>query len=647
MFKLLQLLLLALSGASSAPVGPLYKDAAQPVDVRVADLVARMTVDEKVAQLTYVGAITNKSVAAAIKSGGVGGLQVNTGSAESVAAINALQQALKTNTRLGIPVSMFAETTHSGGVIGSTVFPMPVTSGASWNTTLLEKIGAAIALELRSAGGDQGLGPILQVCTDPRFGRVEENFGEDPFHVSAMGVASVNGLQGKGCGGANVTLGVGKISSQAKHFAVYGAGGRDGYTPMGGGPSERTVFEVYLRPWLKYAQAGGRGVMLAHNMALWTPMHANKRLVTDVLRNRFGLLGGYIGSDMGNVNQLGTGTYAMAHDGSEAVKLAMEAGLDQNMGGQYVTFAKGLVYGTADESMANATLDRAVGNILRKKFASGLFDENAKTDPSALKNLNTPQHRVLAREAARQGLVLLVNNGTNVGRATPPLPADMSRVKNVAVIGQLGGCGAANKTSCLAKVSMLGGYTPGRISGAGIDVTSIEEAFRNRGYNSTWYAGVKAVNGESAADSAKATAAAVAAVAENDLIVVAAGCVGCTCCDSCGCGEAGDRQSFDLEGAQLLMLDAVATAANAAQKQFVVVTICGRPVTFGEGNAVLAKVSAMISAFRPGEEGGSAIADLIVGDYNPSGRLAQNWLRAVGQIYSPANPWYQYVEKLL
>jgi beta-glucosidase-like glycosyl hydrolase len=107
------------------------------------------------------------------------------------------------------------------------------------------------------------------------------------------------GLQGRNCGGANVTLGPGKISAQAKHFAVYGAGGRDGYTPMGGGPSERTVFEIYLRPWLKFAQAGGRGVMLSHNMALWEPMHASFRLVTETLRNRFGLLGGYTGSDMG------------------------------------------------------------------------------------------------------------------------------------------------------------------------------------------------------------------------------------------------------------------------------------------------------------------------------------------------------------
>ena len=281
-----------------------YRDASQPVDARTQDLLARMTLEEKIAQLTYVGGVGGGAINNSVKAGGVGGLQCSSDAPTCIAEVNAMQAALKGKTRLGIPVSVFAETTHSGGFVGSTVFPMPVTTGASWNTSLMEEIGTAIALELRSAGGDQALGPILQVCTDPRFGRMEENFGEDPFHVGAMGVGSVRGLQGRDCGGANVSLAPGKVSAQAKHFAVYGAGGRDGYTPMGGGPSERTVFEVYLRPWLAFAQAGGRGVMLSHNMALWEPMHGSKRLVTDTLRNRFGLLGGYTGSDMGNVMQL-------------------------------------------------------------------------------------------------------------------------------------------------------------------------------------------------------------------------------------------------------------------------------------------------------------------------------------------------------
>jgi beta-glucosidase len=205
--------------ASSEVATALYRDSTQPVDVRTADLLARMDLDEKIAQLTYVGAVSNASIVAAVKNGGVGGLQCGEDASTCVLAVNQLQAQLK-KTRLAIPASIFAETTHSGGFVGSTVFPMPVTIGASWNTTLMEAIGSATASEARAAGIDQGLGPILQVCTDPRFGRMEENFGEDPFHVSRMGVAATRGLQGRNCGGANATLAGNKISAQAKHFAI-------------------------------------------------------------------------------------------------------------------------------------------------------------------------------------------------------------------------------------------------------------------------------------------------------------------------------------------------------------------------------------------------------------------------------------------
>ena len=311
-------------------------------------------------------------------------------------------------------------------------------------------------------------------------------------------------------------------------------------------------------------------------------------------------------------------------------------------------------------NLSNATLDRAVGNILRKKFAAGLFDQ-PPTDPAGVANIDSTQHRELARESARQGLVLLMNarprgdqrtgvenedeGGEDAERSAPkpaPLPADMSIVKNVAVVGQLGGCGAANGSDCIAKVSMLGGYTAGRISGAGVQVVSIEEAFRERGYNTTWELGTAATGTQSAEDAAAGIAAAADLAAGSDLVVVAVGCVACTCCNRCGCGEAGDRQSFDLEGQQLALLTAVLNASSHVNTQVAVVSICGRPVTFGPGNTVLDKVPALISAFRPGEEGGNAIVDLITGAYSPGGKLAMNWLRSVGQIYSPANPWYQY-----
>lgn len=242
----------------------------------------------------------------------------------------------------------------------------------------------------------------------------------------------------------------------------------------------------------------------------------------------------------------------------------------------------------------------AVANILRKKFATGLFDA-PPIDLSGIAVIDSAAHRSLALEAARQGLVLLINSPAATNDKTPNpksmLPVDMNLVKNVAVIGQLGGCGAANSTSCVAKVGMLGGYTAGRISGAGVRVVSIEEAFRERGCNTTWVEGVSATNGQTADDAAAGIANAVEAATTADLTVVAVGCVGCTCCDRCGCGEAGDRQSFDLEGHQLALLSALLNVT----KKIVVVTICGRPVTFGTGNTILDEVPALVSAFRPGE----------------------------------------------
>ena len=329
--------------------------------------------------------------------------------------------------------------------------------------------------------------------------------------------------------------------------------------------------------------------MLSHNMALWEPMHANKRLVTGVLRNRFGLLGGYIGSDMGNVMQLQR-NYGFASTGGVATTLAMEAGLDQNMGGEFATQTKPLVLAG---TLHNATLDRAVGNILRKKFASGLFDM-PPTDPAGLANIGSPAHRALARDAARQGLVLLINrpaaghpSGHPTGQpgallysppppSTPPLPATPAAGAGVAVIGELGGCGPGdNSTDCVARMGLLGGYTP-----VGTRVVTIEDAFNARGFRTTWTPGVPATDGQSRAAAAPGIAAAVAAVAAAELTVLAVGCVQCSCCNRCGCGEAGDRQSFELEGQQLALMDAVLAAGAKLGKLVVVVTVCGRPVTF-------------------------------------------------------------------
>lgn len=178
---------------------------------------------------------------------------------------NAWQTWQVNSTRLGIPTSFIGETLHSG-YSGGTVFPMPSSQGASWNASLVQEIAAAIALEARTSGVDRGFSPVLHFCTDPRFGRCEESFGEDPALVAAMGVAAVTGLAGPGGPGAASTYlpdPTVHIATEAKHYAAYAYGGRDGSMPAD--VSEYTLFDVYLRPWRAYARAGGRGIMAAHN----------------------------------------------------------------------------------------------------------------------------------------------------------------------------------------------------------------------------------------------------------------------------------------------------------------------------------------------------------------------------------------------
>ena len=450
-----------------------WMDSSKSVDERTQLLMSAMTLEEKIAQLGY-----NPCTYPPPKNG-IGGCQVLKYDPEGT---NKYQSFLVNETRLGIPVSFFSETTHSGGVTGTTVFPMPVGQGATWNTSLVNLIASANALELRSCGGDHGLSPVLQVCTDPRFGRMEENFAEDPHLVTEYGVASVTGLQGKdGMGGASTYLGSPKvkIASQGKHYALYGMGSKDGYTPMGGGPTIRTSFELYLRPWREFAKAGGRGVMAAHQMIDWVPCHANKLMLTDTLRNRFGLRDGFIGSDDTNVEGLYNYFQGFASSVAEAAEIAMEAGVDQDMpGASYLNCAASVKSGL----ISNETFSRAVSNILRKKFASGIFDYAHPVDPSMKPNINCDAHKRLAREAASQSTVLLKNDGT--------LPLKMlSKGDKIAVIGPYGGCSKSNNTECAARVAMDGGYSP--VPDLTSKVVTVEDGLVNRGFtNVVWEQGL-------------------------------------------------------------------------------------------------------------------------------------------------------------
>jgi beta-glucosidase len=350
--RLLAAVLVHAAAAAAAPL-PLeqrpWLDARQPVATRVSQLMKAMTLDEKAAQLlhTSIGIDhTLPAVQAALKSGGMGAMTIEAnsprngttcGAACRIGRLRELQLAFLNETRLGIPLSFVIETSHCGAA-GGTIFPMGVTQGATWNTSLAHEVGEAIAKEARAWGGDRGLSPEINVCNDPRFGRIEENFGGDPAHVSAMTVAAVTGLQGGAakqapfvlscsdclvenhCSicrdrlGTNVKetsrrlrvfVGDGSagdylpddehVVCEAKHCCAYGAGGRDGQSAD---ISPKTLHDIYLRPWDAFVQAGGRGMMLAHNELNGVQMHANYAIMTDHFRTELGFKG-FFASDAG------------------------------------------------------------------------------------------------------------------------------------------------------------------------------------------------------------------------------------------------------------------------------------------------------------------------------------------------------------
>ena len=369
----------------------------------------------------------------------------------------------------------------------------------------------------------------------------------EPEARHAAGRAAVRSAVGArdGLGGVESYLGSPRtrVAAQAKHYAMYGAAGKDGYTPFGGGISARTLFDVYLRPWREFAQAGGRGVMASHNLVDWTPMHANKPLLADALRGRFGLgEGGYIGSDNTNVEGLSYYLHGFAANASDAARMAIAAGVDQDMpGAEYLQLA-GLVRSGV---VPLSHVDRAASNVLRKKFASRLFD--LEPDPTLARERDSPEARDLARRAAEEGSVLLINrNGIlPLGNASAPL-------RRVALVGPFALDGP------ITEQAMLGGYSPG-VPPKG--VVTIGQALKRRGIHVDAAAGCGAgVGGPHVAEEDFAKAVALAAAPDTDAVIVVLGTTSCGCCVKCGNGEAGDRMSLEPEGRQLELLAAVINA---------------------------------------------------------------------------------------
>ena len=562
---------------------PSYRRADLPLEQRLADLLGRMTLEEKIDQLHQCGigdANPNNLAARADEFRSTYGSFIIGGPWQTVlAARNAFQKHAVTGSRLGIPAFFAADVIHGY----RTITPIPLAQACSWNPELVERGCALAAAEAKAHGIDWTFAPMVDHCIDPRWGRIAETFGESPYAAAVFSAAAVRGFQGEKFGGP------GSIAACLKHYVGYGAseGGRDYvYTEV----SPQTLWEMHLPPFEAGVRAGARTVMSAFNDLNGTPTSANYYTLTEILRHRWGLTGPVV-SDWGAVGQLINQGFAA--DGAEAAEKALSAGVDIDMAsGLYRRHAAALV---ATGRLSLATINEAVRRVLRLKFELGLF-EHPYTEPNGLTaTAPNPVQLALVEELAARSIVLLKNNGTL------PLAASARRIALLgplaAISGPLLGCWAQQ--------------------GQPAETQSIADALRECVPAGTT---LLIEEGCSIQDTATADLApALAAARESDLVIL---CVG----EEGGMsGENASRTTLRLAGRQEELVRAVA----ATGKPIVLVIVSGRPIDiheFEEG------MSAVVAAWSGGSRAGAALADVLLGRRNPSGRLAVTWPRSTGQI---------------
>jgi beta-glucosidase len=585
------------------------------VETKVKNLIHRMTLEEKIAQLGSVpckfdfipqlsllengkfskekaNQILNKGMGQITRL--MGGTRDITSPREAAKIANEIQRFLVEETRLGIPVIIHEECLSGFMAYGATVFPQAIGLASTWNPEIVQKITGVIRRQMKSIGAHQGLAPVLDIVRDPRWGRNEETFGEDPYLVASMGVSYVKGLQGD-------DLRSGVIATP-KHFAAHGfsEGGRN-QAPVHVPPRE--FREVYLFPFeAAVKEAGAFSLMNAYHDIDGVPCGASRELLTEVLREQWGFKG-YVVSDYFAIKMLQTFHYVAANEKDAAVQ-ALEAGIDLELPNvEY--YGEPLLRAVIEEIVSEATIDNAVSRILRAKFLLGLFDNPYIDIEKVPEAFDSVEDRALALEAARESIVLLKNDGV--------LPLS-KKVKSLAIIGP-----NADSTR-----NLHGDYS--YMAHLKCEKDAIPTVSILQGINKVLpkvnihYAKGCDISGAStdgfkeALEAAKKSEVVIAVVGEKS---------GLSETDTSGEGR--DRADLGLPGVQ----ENLVKALHELGKPVVVILVNGRPLSVEWINE---NCSAVIEAWLPGEEGGSAVAEVLFGDYNPSGRLPVSFPRNVGQI---------------
>ena len=614
--------------AQTTPSAPLYLDTSQPIEARVDDLMAHMTLKEKIGQLNlpcaYVeqlGSTSEEKMEAARKfAAGTYTSEIGPGSGfftladtirindtkRQVEYFNELQKIALTQTRLKIPLMEDEEGTHGAMFPGATVFPEGLSIGSTFDLPLVKKIYAASALEARSSGIHILSTLVLETDRDPRMGRNMEAYTEDPYLYSRIAENIVRGAQGTNVGAPD------KVVALMTDFPTQSqpaSGMERGAVEV----SERSIRENFLPPWIAAFKAGALGVMAGYPEIDDVPEHSSEKWNTQILRQELGFRG-IVQSEGG-----GFGTLLYEHivpTQKEAGALALWAGVDMNI--TYEPAYMGpLVENVQEGKVSEALVDRAVRRVLDLKFRLGLFEHPYADPAQALKYVHSAEHQQLALQVAQESIVLLKNE-----RNALPLRKDL---KSVAVIGP----------NADDEWSELGDYSPSLVPQK---VSTVLDGIRRKVSPATH---VEYVRGCDVIGGKTDIPAAVAAARKASIAVLVvgehprnAGRANTPATD----GEGYDVASLELTGSQEDLIEAV----QATGTPTVLVLLNGRPLSI---RWAAEYIPAITEAWEPGERGGEAVADVIFGDYNPAGRLAITIPRSSGQLpayynYKPSKEYW-------
>ena len=596
-----------------------YQDPTLPVEQRVEDLLSRMTLDEKIDQMSMLslrhletdknGEVTEASLEKLFQGRSTGCLESPFIGVEEIAKFSeAADRYLREHTRLGIPAIQIAECVHGQLAFGATIFPQAIAQGSTWNPELIRQMAEVIAGEASLSGVDQALSPLFDLARDPRYGRVEECYGEDPYLVAEMGKAFVTGMQGS----PEVTkdhIPPGRLMCTAKHFVAYS-------TPVAGinlGPNEvgeRSLRRLHLYPFRKAVQeANVYSVMPSYNEVDGIPLHSHKALLQDVLRKELGFKG-YLFSDYGAVRMLQS-FHKIAHDKKETALFALQAGVDLEAPQAYAYSRTVLKEMVEQGELDPALIDEAVRHILTVKFRAGLFDRPYRAPQDLTARVHAPAAVRLARQIAEEAVVLLKNEDHL-------LPLDVSKLRSIAVIGpnadrvQYGDYSVTKaKSSGVTLLEGIQNYVGDRVQihyAEGCDITALDES---------------------------GIAEAVEAARKSDVVVLVIGGTSMPLAgvgwgkedpdDHPTCGEGYDRADLLPPGIQPKLIRAVWETG----KPIVLVMIHGRAYNIQWESE---HIPAILDAWYPGEQGGNAIARILFGEVNPSGKLPVSYPQSVGHV---------------